>query len=105
MKNKNHGEANDNDQWKTNKKVYKQLINFSGISKSEMRDATPLNSGWNQFTSWNAVDEWLAMVLWWMNHPWTKHQEFLPCAYENWIFNSSSFFILINHYGYENAFS
>jgi hypothetical protein len=73
MKDKNHGKADDNDQWITNPKVFKQIFNLYGISKKNMNDLTPLNAEWCQWTCWNAVEEILRLVFWWMNHPWGKH--------------------------------
>jgi hypothetical protein len=45
--NEKHAKAKDDDQWITNKKVYKQMYNFSGFSKSDSVDATPIDAKWN----------------------------------------------------------
>jgi hypothetical protein len=82
MKETEHGKAKDDDQWITNKKVYKQVYNYTGFSKSNMIDATPIDRFWDQWICWNAVVENLLKKLWWLNHPWSKHQEFLPWAFE-----------------------
>jgi hypothetical protein len=44
-------------------------------------------------------------MIWWLNHPWKKNKQFMPWAFEQFVFNQASFFILGNENCVKLAFN
>jgi hypothetical protein len=49
--------ANDKDQWITNPSVLKSNSHSTGVSTTQMKDATPLDRFWDALNCWDALIE------------------------------------------------
>jgi hypothetical protein len=44
-------------------------------------------------------------MIWWLNPPWGKNQQFMPWAFEQFFFHGASFLVLVDENCFNLAFN